>query len=517
MIIGTLRAMSYTVNFADLRKIDRTQFARFVNNSDILVVSVTIDNLPFIEKMAIPPEKLVLFQLNSSVDYYLSAFPHFYRSITNFDETKIFDEALSDVIKTIVGTSPQKKQIHRSIPSEFIVPNSTLHLHIGTGCDRKDRFCSLKNSTFSSLCETRDLLKTIERAFHKNCSLIRIKNHLGKSSRPLLLDIANYSLSQSSDSPFFSCHLIPEEYFDDIALFSILRKARFMQVEIDAMHTCPDILDYYGLSSNMSCLKTIIQNLINAGIPSIIINYVIGSPRETEQSLQHLLSDSLELYRISSSSLEFKLHFYYDENRKVLSDKEKGHQAKGFVRHTLIHDTSLSFDHIYAFRSHFYKLIMEEMRKALTIDIGLLHTTLSRKKIQTHHYVYYYSKSVVSQIYEFRNAGWMFWNEIKTKDVLNYVPTTFSTIYRTNNSPTQLTYDPLISRTNAPFFIDEDELYLFRLFAFSNQTIKRICQSLIRNNKAETMSDAIDKTIHFIERLDSITSILFRKNPLCET
>lgn len=56
MIIGTLRAMSYAVNFADLRKIDRTQFARFVNNSDILVVSVTIDNLPFIEKMAIPPE-----------------------------------------------------------------------------------------------------------------------------------------------------------------------------------------------------------------------------------------------------------------------------------------------------------------------------------------------------------------------------------------------------------------------------------------------------------------------------
>ena len=289
-----------------------------------------------------------------------------------------------------------------------------------------------------------------------------------------------------------------------------------MQIEIDAMHTCPRLMDYYGISSNMECLRNIINNLVIAGIPSIIVNYVIGSPLETEDSLNQLLSDSLELYSISRSNLEFNLRFYYDETLDTLSLLEKTNLCKGFARNVVIHETSLSADKLYAFRSLFYQTMMGVMKKELTIEKGLNHIMLSKNKILTQHFIYYYSKSVVNQIYEFRKAGWLFWNEIKYSDFLNYVPTTFSVITRTTRSSTQLSFDPLLSQSLEPFFINETELYIFRLFAFSNQTINRVCHSLVLYQKANSFEDALDKTILFIERLDSIASVLFRKNPLCD-
>lgn len=68
LIIGTLRNMSYVARYKDIRMNDLVQLTRFVKDSDIVIITATIDNFSLIHSLGINPEKLFLIQFNSEIN-----------------------------------------------------------------------------------------------------------------------------------------------------------------------------------------------------------------------------------------------------------------------------------------------------------------------------------------------------------------------------------------------------------------------------------------------------------------
>lgn len=121
------------------------------------------------------------------------------------------------------------------------------------------------------------------------------------------------------------CDLINEKYGNSIRWFCearvdilsdileilpLMKKAGLARIQLGGESGCQQVLDKYGKGTTVEQIRKVTKAIIDAGIPSIYINFIIGGADETEESYSQTLEFAKELMLINPGVVEVGASYY---------------------------------------------------------------------------------------------------------------------------------------------------------------------------------------------------------------
>ncbi len=243
------------------------------------------------------------------------------------------------------------------------------------------------------------------------------------------------------------------------------------------------------------------------------VTFFVTTPFES------LIATSNDYIALAPSVVEFNIRCLFDENKVTFDHEEISRTINGYVRHTFIHKAPLiDLGSLLSFKTRFYKETMPRMYPTLNYDSARNHVHLARCNVQTQYYVYFYSKTIMVNIYDLLTTGWKRIDTIRKegKDIRDHIPRAIALLEK-HEDKVKLLYDSMLTPSdNRVIEMSLIQQELFRLLFNSNKTVGRIIDALVEKMIVANHNEAENVMMDFIHILDSKGCIFFKEEVLCE-
>jgi radical SAM superfamily enzyme YgiQ (UPF0313 family) len=429
----------------------------------------------------------------------------------NVDEKYSLEENIKLLLEKL-GYKIKNKILEYSFKHWDFISNfkdKTISLKIGSGCRRCCNFCPIKQSS-NEINDTNIIISEIEYLItKKKISSFHIENHNLSYHINALHNFSKNIIHKKLGNYMWSCFLIPEalENIDDKRVFfDDLAKSHLNRVFISAEHTNEQILKDFGIVYNKEKLIETIKYISEAGITSIVINFIIGSPNESKETLNELFEFSEFLLEMFPGVVEFNLSMYSNYEIEEITEENKlyGSQDSKY----------LSKYEILEFKQQFYQKIYGNMRNIipkLSLQERIKHFELNKNKLKSQYFENFISKINLIKS-DVKNQLQLNYYSFEIKDnILEYAPRTSIVEEYDDHAKPFLSLNPLLcEHKNIRLILNDIEFYLFRL-SKRNVGIGEIIKLLIKEKIIIEDETARNITLSFYEKLQHYGLLYYTK------
>jgi radical SAM superfamily enzyme YgiQ (UPF0313 family) len=293
-------------------------------------------------------------------------------------------------------------------------------INIGSGCDRGCSFCTI-NNTQVKLNNIHLIVDEINYLLtEKKISTFHIENHNIYNKLLFLEELCKEIAKKQFDTKFsWSCYLSPESLEtveNNNDFFNNIVNANLKQVFLGVEHVNHDILKFYNINYDKSKLINNIIKMFDAGIISVVINYIIGSKYESSESMRELINFSKQLLEEIPGAVEFNVSYYTKKNHVNYLQKNTSNHDSNF----------LTKYHIINYKKELFELTLSHMQNKITnwsAKEKYNYLIIMEQGIITQHWFYVLSRTAFFNLYfvtKHNNTKYSF--QIKKTDLLDYTP-----------------------------------------------------------------------------------------------
>jgi hypothetical protein len=432
LIIGwELQKQGYNVEYKDFRLHSKIN----VDAYTYIICKADINNLLIIEQLKINKSKLFLHTLNNELKVLFPLKNVFYKGILNIDE----NDELGKNINQILNHFDIKESYQFVYDYNYwkLLDNlkdiQAINLYIGTGCNKQCSFCNISSSKIH-LNKPETIISELKFLISQGIKYFHVKNHITYYHIQLFFQIEQNLKELYLEHQFtWSCNFVVDDLNKKVQdMLTCFSNYGLKRILINVEHWDDNILMYYQLKNNKEAIKNFIKKAFNTGIYSVVINYVIGSPKETKETLDILKQTSLELLNYAPGIIEFNINFYYSEKIDIFIDKNS--LLMGYPRINPIHEVNIPINELIKFKMDFFHSVYSEMAKHINLKNALNHIELSLVNVATQYYIYTISKTSAISIHNFIKNEWQLLSDIDIKNLLVYRVIILGYIYHEDNT-----------------------------------------------------------------------------------
>lgn len=220
-----------------------------------------------------------------------------------------------DSSRKLIVTKPQKQNPHID---EFGYPKREKYcldpdkvtfsqLITGRGCMGRCAFCfeggrehtSLRVRSIESCLEEIDYLINTY-----NVKYINIVDDTFILNRKRTEEFCNRMINKYQGKIKWYCEARADILSKNMDILPLLRQAGLIKIQLGGESGCQEILDAYKKGVTIEQLEFVTQKIVEAGIPYVYANFIIGGAFETESTFNRTLDFAIKLMRIAPGHVE---------------------------------------------------------------------------------------------------------------------------------------------------------------------------------------------------------------------
>jgi hypothetical protein len=291
-----LQSKNKTVFFWDARdkKFSKEKLLNFINKEKIetIIFYTNIDNINSISHLSLriishTNVNILFFSINEDLSKLINRDEPNIKSFvyneknTPYFNLKIFLELCElDIQSNIIENIPANYSFYE------IIKEKTATINIGTGCAGKCNFCCIaKTNLFFRSIDI--IMGEIESLLKRGINYFHIMNHSFSCDRNFMEEFCNRLIEKTNSYDFvWSCFIIPNFFVDNLDLLPLMVKAKLKKIEMGCESGSNEILKSLSINHTLSDVEKIIAEAIKVELPAITVHFVVGSPKETQGSLE---------------------------------------------------------------------------------------------------------------------------------------------------------------------------------------------------------------------------------------
>lgn len=326
LITSYIKDAGYEVSLYNLVKKDVILNAATFNGYDNIIFLVNEDNITNVLRLRdknIDSNKCRVYFLsvNENLSSYIPTdIQRFYMNyderITLNDNLKVFAELLFD--------SELNGECNNLNLCSIAQNTKSMNVSIGNACSNSCAFCSISN-TPESYYDLNTIIRQIKQKIESGIVYFHINNHSFTSDLTFVRDFCELLMKECGDLDFkWSCFVLPKNIIENLEILSVLKNANLDRIEIGFENINKPIQDEFNIKCSEQELKTILDACKQNDINSVAINYMIGAPLESEETLFESKLFLQRLIEYRSGNIDLNLYFFYpDLNTKYGSAEER--------------------------------------------------------------------------------------------------------------------------------------------------------------------------------------------------
>jgi len=286
---------------------------------------------------------------------------------------------------------------------------------------------------------------------------IHIKNHYLIKNKSFINSLS-IAIQENFEKDNFtmSCVLSAKELIKNIDILDDLKDTK----KIDRL----EILIHFLDENIYNELVTIFKKISELDFTSVVINYVIGTPSETKESLNKLKDFSKTIIDYLPGKVEFSFSYYYNDAIDVNEDKQNSLLRKGFL---LKYNSNMPIEQLISFKSIFFEeisKISKESLKKLNQNQRVNHIILANNGILTYYYYLFLSKYEIetAKALKIGNKIWINSLEIE-ENIFKYTPIIVRKLYYIENNRKVLFIDTLFTESTTNYIeLNDFDFFLYQ-------------------------------------------------------
>lgn len=515
IVSSYLRNLGNTVNTINMigKKINEIP----VNNFDEIIIRVTEDNIfsiiRMIPRIFLHHKKIFLLSFNENISEYLS--DELLKSYVNFEERKnLFCNLIS--LNKVLNLDLTDEEVRNKI-GLLETSNSEVNrmsLLVGIGCSNSCAFCSISNTPieyFSLISIIKNIKKNIEsgvKSFH-------ISNHSFCSNANYVKKFCNLLMKECGHLDFkWSCFLIPKNILTNLNILTILKDSKLDRVEIGVENINKEIQADFNLDFSEKEIFSIINKCQEIGISSIVVNYILGSPLESNETLvksdQFIENITLKTYGI----VDFNFYFFYPYLKtKYRNDKDLKNHSFSLTR-CAGQKLSIAQSSFFLSSEEIYNFKIKMMTKLYNLRCDLFHKLhpaqrinnmfLSDYNIITQAWQFYQLSSISSFTELTKSYERYYFLKDVIKNAAHFTALFFRSPYISEEGRYRLYVDPLFSDTQNKF-IDISDFNLYHSLIAKKTIAEIFTSNTIGEKNPQKTIQAICEKFEALENAHLIT------------
>jgi len=290
------------------------------NDFQAFIIRVCEDNINSVLRLttSINHKIIFFFSFNENLNNYFSK--EMCKFYFNFNERENIDSNMFKFSELLGAEFVKISNIGLTKKCSIDHINKCMNVNIGNGCNRACSFCSIYRTDVqyhkleSVIGEIKENLDNGIKSFH-------INNHAFTSDLVYVKDFCNLLIKECENIPYkWSCFIIPENIVNDTDLLFLLKKAKIDRIELGVENINSCILSDFELKTQEDDIVNIVDACQAAEISSIAINYIIGSPNESEETLQKSKKFIEQLILRTSGKIDINISFFYPDLETKYND-----------------------------------------------------------------------------------------------------------------------------------------------------------------------------------------------------
>ncbi|MDR1181360.1 MAG: radical SAM protein [Bacteroidales bacterium] len=186
-------------------------------------------------------------------------------------------------------------------------------INIGSGCCRKCSFCSISNSNVHYY-PVEEIIEELKDSFNEGITYFHINNHSFTSDVEYVRKFCNYLIEKCSNYDFkWSCFIIPENILEDLEVLTLMKEAKLDRIEIGIENINQSILNNFNIDLNEIDIMHLIEFCDSLMFSSIVINYIVGDPDESEKTLTESKKFIEKLVEKTYGRIDVNVSFFYPD------------------------------------------------------------------------------------------------------------------------------------------------------------------------------------------------------------
>jgi hypothetical protein len=277
------------------------------------------------------------------------------------------------------------------------------------------------------------IMNEIESLLKRGINYFHVMNHSFSCDRNFVEKFCYKLIEKANYYDFaWSCFVIPSFFIADLDLLPLMVKAKLSKIEIGCESGSNTILSALNVGHTIMDIEKIVTKTFSVGIPATAMHFIIGSPKETKETLEETKDFVHKLLFLTGCFCDIHLHSYFPENDIFPTIYDTILRKRtNFIENT----EYLTINELKGFKKSLQQEIIQKKKDVIKapLKIKYTHYELNNKyKIYTQAYQNYISKSWVETLFR-RKAVYkhiyFFWEIENNIDeyvprlpFLNYIP-----------------------------------------------------------------------------------------------
>ena len=499
-----------------------------------ILINTNYDNIQHITRLNIKESyndiNVVLFSDNFDLNWLSHVgevtIDHFIISDKSIDISDFIRRILQHLIPINNALSGNLKDIsHLSVDKlvsdwTFIddLSGYSIELNVASGCPRKCSFCSIA-CTEVKFRDIDLVINEIEFLLNNGIQYFHVANHSFTTDLSYVEIFCTKLIAKFNDKDFlWSCFGLPEYLYKENYIFKLLKESKLGRIELSIESGSRDILQQYDINLNKEIITEVIKNTIENDITSILGHIIIGSSKESKNSLNETFEFIQQLINISSGYIEFNISFIHPDVGSSLYNTEdpsfERFSKRNIRKLGCMHDTEeLKCVELVTtkqlFNKEIYKLLRSSVCK-INQKNRLTHVEYYKKGLCTQYFFHFLSRSTTGGLHQLksRNRFFKFSWEI-TDEIDKYSPFILSKVLK-KDEKNILVFDPLLANLDSsPFLVISSENLKMIQLADGRKTFIEIVNIL--SDLTDDHQNIRINLLNYYRKLESMDLLLFTK------
>lgn len=191
--------------------------------------------------------------------------------------------------------------------------NNCMYVNVAMGCRRRCSFCVIAETDVDYF-EINHLIKEIKLNLENGVKYFHINSHGFTHDLDYVKRFCKLLIDECGHLDFkWSCFVIPENIIHDLGLLTLFKESHLERIELGVENINESICRDFNLVISEEDILNIIDACTAANITSIAINYIIGSPEESTDTLQLSSEFINKLTYNTMGMIDINLYFFYPD------------------------------------------------------------------------------------------------------------------------------------------------------------------------------------------------------------
>lgn len=314
MIVSYINGTSH--NYAQLMDASLEDFiptSPIYSNFEIFVIHIVEDNIfsALRLKELIKGKYIFFFSIDYDLSRYFSVPDLAY--YFNFDTRIDLQTNLNSFATLLSIDSCQSVNIDALNKCIINLTNNCMYVNVAMGCRRKCSFCTIAETDIYYF-EINHLIKEIKLHLENGVKYFHVNSHGFTYDLGYVKEFCRLLIDECGHLDFkWSCFVIPENIIHDLNLLTLFRESHLERIELGVENINEAICRDFNLAISKKDILNIVEACAAANITSIAINYIIGSPEESAETLQLSNEFINELTYKTMGKIDINLYFFYPD------------------------------------------------------------------------------------------------------------------------------------------------------------------------------------------------------------